>query len=91
MQAESYVEEREKKRDKEAAVCLTAGSKQQIHLYACTQRNPSPRSQPAAGAEEAHAHARAHALTAFGRLELELCERKTLLPGWWLQASAGMM
>jgi len=24
--------------------------------------------------------------TVFGRLELEWCERKTLLPGWWLEA-----
>ena len=23
------------------------------------------------------------------RLELELCERKILLPGWWLEAEAG--
>ena len=30
-------------------------------------------------------------LTTFGRLELEWCERKTLLPGWWLEASAGAM
>ena len=30
-------------------------------------------------------------LLAFGRLELEWCERKTLLPGWWLEASAGAM
>jgi len=22
-------------------------------------------------------------------LELELCERKTLFPGWWLEAGAG--
>jgi len=29
--------------------------------------------------------------TAFGRLELEWYERKTLLPGWWLEASAGAM
>jgi len=29
--------------------------------------------------------------TVFGRLELEWCERKTLLPGWWLEASAGAM
>jgi len=29
--------------------------------------------------------------TAFGRLELEWCERKTLLPDWWLKASAGAM
>ena len=28
-------------------------------------------------------------LTVFGRLELELCERKILLPGWWLEAGAG--
>jgi len=27
--------------------------------------------------------------TAFGRLELEWCERKILLPGWWLKAGAG--
>jgi len=27
--------------------------------------------------------------TVFGRLELELCERKILLPGWWLEAGAG--
>jgi len=25
------------------------------------------------------------------RLELEWCERKTLLPGWWMEASAGGM
>jgi len=25
----------------------------------------------------------------FGRLELEWCERKILLPGWWLEAGAG--
>jgi len=25
------------------------------------------------------------------RLELEWCERKTLLPGWWLEAGAGAM
>ena len=25
------------------------------------------------------------------RLELELCERKTLLPGWWLDAGAGVV
>jgi hypothetical protein len=25
------------------------------------------------------------------RLELELCERKTLLPGWWLEAEAGVV
>jgi len=25
------------------------------------------------------------------RLELELCERKTLLPGWWLEAGAGVV
>jgi len=30
-------------------------------------------------------------ITAFGRLELEWCERKTLLPGWWLEAGAGAM
>ena len=30
-------------------------------------------------------------LTAFGRLELEWCERKTLLPGWWLEAGAGVV
>ena len=30
-------------------------------------------------------------LTVFGRLELEWCERKTLLPDWWLEASAGGM
>ena len=27
--------------------------------------------------------------TVFGRLELELCERKTLLPSWWLETGAG--
>jgi len=27
-------------------------------------------------------------ITVFGSLELEWCERKTLLPGWWLEASA---
>jgi len=25
---------------------------------------------------------------AFGRLELECCEKKILLPGWWLEAGA---
>ena len=25
------------------------------------------------------------------RLELEWCERKTLLPGWWLEAGAGVV
>jgi len=30
-------------------------------------------------------------ITVFGRLELKWCERKTLLPGWWLEASAGVM
>jgi len=25
------------------------------------------------------------------RLELECCERKILLPGWWLEAGAGGM
>jgi len=25
------------------------------------------------------------------RLELELCERKTLLLGWWLEAGAGIV
>ena len=32
-------------------------------------------------------------ITVFSRLELELewCERKTLLPGWWLEASVGAM
>jgi len=25
----------------------------------------------------------------FGRLELECCERKILLPGWWLEAGVG--
>jgi len=25
------------------------------------------------------------------KLELEWCERKTLLPDWWLEASAGAM
>jgi len=30
-------------------------------------------------------------ITAFGRLELEWCERKTLLPGWWLEGGAGAM
>ena len=30
-------------------------------------------------------------ITAFGRLELECCERKILLPGWWLEAGAGGM
>jgi len=25
------------------------------------------------------------------RLELEWCERETLLPGWWLEAGAGAM
>ena len=25
-------------------------------------------------------------ITAFGRLELKYCERKILLPGWWLEA-----
>jgi hypothetical protein len=29
--------------------------------------------------------------TAFGRLELECCERKILLPGWWLEARTGGM
>ena len=28
-------------------------------------------------------------VTVFGRLELELCERKILLLGWWLEAEAG--
>jgi len=27
----------------------------------------------------------------FGRLELECCERKILLTGWWLEAGAGGM
>jgi len=27
----------------------------------------------------------------FGKLELEWYERKTLLPGWWLEAVTGMM
>jgi len=27
----------------------------------------------------------------FGRLELEWCERKILLPGWWLEAGAGVV
>jgi len=27
----------------------------------------------------------------FGRLELEWCERKTLLSGWWLVAGAGVV
>jgi len=30
-------------------------------------------------------------VTAFGRLELEWCERKTLLPDWWLEAGAGVV
>jgi len=33
-------------------------------------------------------------ITAFGRswrLQLEWCERKILLPGWWLEAGAGVM
>ena len=29
--------------------------------------------------------------TAFGRLELEWCERKILLSDWWLEAGAGAM
>ena len=29
--------------------------------------------------------------TAFSRLELVSCERKTLLLGWWLEAGAGAM
>ena len=28
-------------------------------------------------------------VTAFGRLELEWCERKILLPDWWLETGAG--
>ena len=32
-----------------------------------------------------------NSITVLGRLELELCERKTLLPGWWLEAGAGAM
>ena len=28
-------------------------------------------------------------VNAFGRLELEWCERKILLPVWWLEAGAG--
>ena len=27
----------------------------------------------------------------FGRLELEWCEKKTPLPGWWLEDGAGAM
>jgi len=27
----------------------------------------------------------------FGRLELEWCERKILLPDWWLEAGAGVV
>ena len=30
-------------------------------------------------------------ITVFGRLELEWCERKKLLPGWWLEAGAGVV
>ena len=30
-------------------------------------------------------------IIAFGRLELEWCERKILLSVWWLEASAGAM
>jgi len=34
---------------------------------------------------------RIYTITVFGRLELELCERKILLPGWWSEAGAGEM
>jgi len=30
-----------------------------------------------------------YSMMLFGRLELEWCERKTLLSGWWLEAGAG--
>ena len=36
-----------------------------------------------------HFSALVHTNTVFGRLELEWCERKTLLTGWWLEAGAG--
>jgi len=39
--------------------------------------------------EDLNSHSSLLILPLFGRLELEWRERKTLLPGWWLEAGAG--